>query len=131
MRRSSLKNPGYSLLEALVVLAIVAVFARFAVVETSAWMAGHRAAATMHTIQTAIIFARQSAAALNVRVIVGPAAADSCGGRDSWHNGVMVFPDRNRNARRDDNERVLARLPGFRHGSVRWRSSISTIWRRA
>ena len=122
MRRLFSCTSGYSLLEALIVLAIVAIFARFAVFETSEWLARHRAAAAMDSIRTAINFARQTAAGLNVRVIVCPAAAEGCGGRDAWHDGVMIFADENRNARRDDDERVLARLPGFRHGRVRWRS---------
>ncbi len=113
---------GLTLLEALVVLAIVAIFSRFAVFATSDWIARQRAAATMHTVQTAINFARQSAAGLNRRVIVCPVGPDGCGRRDTWHNGFLVFADRNGNARLDDDEPRLARLPGFRHGNVRWRS---------
>ena len=90
MRHSRLTSSGLSLLEALVVLTIVAVFTRFAIFETSDWLARQRAATTMHMFQTAINFARQSAAALNtdIGVMTSIMPAPDCGSQQAGCGAV-------------------------------------------
>jgi type IV fimbrial biogenesis protein FimT len=61
---------------------------------------------------------------LRTAVTVCPSSdAMSCGARDTWHAGTLIFADPNRNGAREPNESVLRWLPGLDHrGRIYWRS---------
>ncbi len=53
----------------------------------------------------------------------GNPSQESCGRRNTWHNGALVFLDRNANGRFDGSDALLRRMPRLREGDrFYWRS---------
>ncbi len=119
-----MRNAGISLLDLLVSLVIVSVLAGIAIPEFQHLAASQRSSAAINRFAGAIALARSAAITYRENVIFCPAEphTERCGRRNSWHEGALVFADRNGNRRRDAAEPLYARLPSLDHGSVRWRS---------
>ena len=116
---------GITILEMLIALAIVGVMTGFAL-PAFRILQQNRSAAALNQLLGALQSARHSAITLRYRGDAVPERPSirACGARDSWHDGMLMFADRNgeRN-RRDANEQVLRWLPGFEGGGrIYWRS---------
>jgi len=83
---------------------------------------GH-ADAALAQIAGGIQFARHLAVSRRVPATLCPGAGPSCGRRDSWHEGAMIFLDANANGRLDGADAVVQRLPPLAGGyRLYWRS---------
>ena len=114
-------SSGLSLIELMIALGVAALLASLASPGFARFIAGQRATATMNDFAAAIAIARSTAIIRRSHVVLCP-GTERCGRRNSWQDGALVFADDNRNGRRDADERLITRVPGFEHGSVRWRS---------
>ena len=117
-----MQRHGFTLTDLLVSLAIVAILAGWAIPGFNFFLTSQRSSATINQFAGAIALARSAAIVNRKHVIFCPAAGSTCGRRNTWHEGAMVFADDNRNRRLDVGESLYARLPGFDHGRVEWRS---------
>jgi len=116
------KSPGYTLIELLAVLAILATTGAFALANLPHWIAIHQAETTMRALRTAINMARHTAVANSVDVIMCPAAGQECGARDAWHEGVLIFEDRNRDQQHGAADVRVTQVASFKHGRMFWRA---------
>ncbi|MEM7078154.1 MAG: GspH/FimT family pseudopilin [Pseudomonadota bacterium] len=113
---------GYTIIELLTVLAMMALLISYAPGITQTWVAHHRMQTQRATFLSAINTARTSAIFHNRAVTVCPATVSGCGPRDAWHAGTLVFFDTNGNRRVDGGEKIITRVAKLQHARVRWRS---------
>ena len=117
---------GLTLLELVVTLSVLATLLLYAIPAFNGLLAREQRTAAMNQVLGAVQFARAAAIRYRSRTILcpGPSAGEPrCGARDQWHAGALVFLDRNGNARRDGDETVLLRVPGWHDGGrIRWRA---------
>ncbi len=101
---------GMSLVEMLVVVAVIAILARAAVPVYTNWVARTQLIAATNELHGAMLYARSEAIKRNARVSVCPSSnGSSCLADGNWHNGWVVFHDPNNNASLDAGEAVLRR----------------------
>ena len=99
---------GFTLLEALVVLALVAVLASLAAPAMSRLLQQHRMQAKAEALFSSLILARSEALRQQQRVTVCARTSDDrCAAVGGWTQGWMVFVDTNANAQRESPEQVL------------------------
>ena len=119
-------NPsaGISLVELMVATAVAAVLTAVAMPQFGALMDSRRANAALQQIVVGLQFARHAAVSLGAPVSYCPSAdAATCGARDTWHRGAIVFIDRDRNGSRTLLEPMLRAFPALpAAGYVEWRS---------
>lgn len=109
-------------------LAIAAMLAAAAVPSMSHLVVRHQADAAIEQMMGAVQFARHLAVARRVTATLCPGRGSSCGRRDSWHEGAMIFLDANANSRLDPDEEIVLQLPPLPAGyRVYWRSFRNRI----
>ncbi len=113
---------GFTLIESLIVLGIISILASFMAPSFADLIQRSRATTVHNWIVTSIMVARQTAVTYNVMTTLCPSSTGiSCSGQ--WHDGSIVFIDRNRNARVDDEDTIIKwfqyPLDG---GTIKWRS---------
>ena len=114
---------GLTLSELLTALAVAAVLVGAAIPGMSVLLRHAEADAAIEQMVRAIQFTRYQAIARRTTATLCPGVEAACGGRDTWHEGALVFVDDNANGDRDGNEVVLQRLPPLPDGyRLRWRS---------
>ncbi len=124
---------GTTLIELLAALAVAGVLLAWGGFEAARFVAGFRADAAVAQMQGAVRFARHAAVAHRSTVTLCPGAGDTCGRRNHWHLGALVFVDADGDGRRGAGETLLRRLPRLREGerfywrSFRNRSSLSML----
>ena len=117
------RQRGLSLTELTASLAIAAVLAGAAAPGMATLVGASQADAAIGQLRDAVQFSRELAIARQETATLCPGRGDACGRRDSWHEGAMVFLDRNGNGRREAGEAIEARLPPLPAGyRVAWRS---------
>ena len=114
-RRSS----GFTLLEALVVLALVAVLAGIAAPAMNRLRAQHRMQAQAEALFSSLVLARSEALRQQQRVTVCVRTPDDrCASAGPWTQGWLVFADGNANAQRDSQEPLLQKHEALSAGLV-------------
>ena len=114
---------GFSLIELMTVLAMVAVLSLFASLWSRDWVDNKQASSTVASFAAAVHLARQTAIVKNMPVTFCPRGVDGCGSRDTWHEGAIVFVDFNQNRRIDANDHLVKSIPSLKSGiRVYWRS---------
>jgi type IV fimbrial biogenesis protein FimT len=113
---------GISLIEVLVVLAIAAIMIGAAAPSFRGFSERNQAAHAMNWIIRAVRFTRQAAIIHGATTTLCPSLdGEHCGGK--WHDGVLIFTDRNSNRKLDQGDHRLLRLPYPYQGStIKWRS---------
>jgi type IV fimbrial biogenesis protein FimT len=102
------KSQGFSLVEALVVLALLAVLLGLAVPGVASLRVRHELQAVAEDVWNSLMLARSQALVQQARVVVCPAASmQTCDEQGHWAAGWHVFVDSNRNGQRDAGEQVL------------------------
>ena len=118
-----MRNIGISLIELLVALALASALMSLCIPAFSHLVAGQRSTARVNQMIGAVQLARQAAISLNTTTTFCPAEKGQCLGRNQWHNGAMIFTDRNNNGTLENDETLVARLPRLEQGEkIYWRS---------
>ena len=115
-------NFGFTLAEMLVVVAMLAVLTHSALLYVPDWISRHQAQATIRVLQSAVNLARLAAVNKRVNIVVCPRNQQTCGARDTWHQGILIFEDHDNSRSFNHLDVPVAELPGFDHGHVVWRS---------
>ena len=122
---------GLTLVELLITLAVAGILVAAASGGATQLIEQHRASAAVNQMLGAVRFARHAAVAHRSPATLCPAdglrgnpsQAAKCGRRNTWHNGALVFLDRNANGRFDGSDALLRRLPRLQAGDrFYWRS---------
>jgi len=103
-------NRGFTLIEQLVALSVMAILVTVAVPAYSNMLTSHRLTSQSNTFLSALHFARSEAIKRNSRVVVCKSSSgESCAASGDWDQGWIVFDDANNNASLDDGETPLRR----------------------
>ena len=114
---------GLTLVELLTTLAVAGILVATASGGAAHLVDQHRAGAAVNQMLGAIRFARHAAVAHRSPATLCPADGGTCGRRNTWHNGALVFLDENANGRFDGGDALLRRLPPLGEGDrFYWRS---------
>lgn len=115
MLLSKKRNTGFTLLELVLVLSILAIASGFAVPNFANWSDRSKQKTIVNEIHTAFSLARWTAATHRSNVTLCPlSSANEC--IDDWHREISVFLDANNDKRPDSGEilRVVSpRIDGF------------------
>ena len=134
MSGQAVKCAGLTLVELLTTLAVAGILVASASGGAGHLLGQHRASAAVNQMLGAIRFARHAAVAHRSPATLCPAdgaqslqpgspSQESCGRRNTWHNGALVFLDRNANGRFDGSDVLLRRMPPLGEGErFYWRS---------
>lgn len=117
---------GFSLVEVLVVLALLAVLLGLAVPGMAGLRARHELQAVAEDVWNSLMLARSQALVHQQRVALCPVTADrACDLQGRWQLGWQVFVDSNHNGLRDAHERVLQSRAALPQGmSVQGNSTV-------
>lgn len=103
-------NGGFSLIELMIALSVMAVLFSVAIPAYSEMMLSHRLATQSNTFLGILHFARSEAIKRNGRVVVCKSlSGESCAASGNWQQGWIVFDDANNNASLDEGETLLRR----------------------
>ncbi len=104
----SFQNHGFTLIELLVTLAATSILTLSVIPNLSALIAQERSIILTNTLAGALAYARSEAITKQVTVITCQSNNGSeCNRSENWHNGWIVFVDKNKNKQRDNDERLL------------------------
>lgn len=99
---------GVTLIEFLAVMAVLAILLGISLPSMRLWIDGVRVGALARGLLTDLQLTRSEAIRQGERVVLCAASSpDACAQQPGWHQGWLMFVDRNNNARRDDGETVL------------------------
>lgn len=118
MRRKTSSPPfGFTLVEALVVVAVLGVLASMAVPAFAAMAQHMRGHAYTQAFLAAVWLTRSEAVKRHHRVTMCASADGAhCLPQGDWTQGWIVFPDPNGNGTRDAGEPIIAQQPALRQG---------------
>ena len=99
---------GYTLIELLITLSIVSIFSLNVFPNLSALLAQQRSAVLTNNLAGALAYARSEAITKHTTVLTCQSNNGSeCNRSGNWHNGWIIFIDKNRNKQRDPDESLL------------------------
>lgn len=114
---------GFTLIELLVALAVGGVLLTWATVNGGHLILERRASAALNQALGAVQFTRHAAVTHRATASLCPSASGGCGLRDTWHEGALIFLDRNGDGRLDGEDVPLRRLPSLAADDrIYWRS---------
>jgi type IV fimbrial biogenesis protein FimT len=106
--RPSDRDGGFTLLEALVVLALIGVLAALAAPSVTGMRDRHQLQAQAEGLLSSLVLARSEALRRQQRVTLCPRTRDNaCDASAAWQNGWLVFVDANDNAQREADEPLI------------------------
>lgn len=109
---------GWTLVESMVVLSIVAVMAAWALPSFMGTIQQARLAAATHEFLSAISLARSEAIKRNARTVLCVAVSENaCTSTGNWNQGWLLFEDVNSNGSLDSTEKII-RYQSALHGGV-------------
>lgn len=110
----SCKCSGFTLVESMVVIAILAVLVAVAMPGMASFGHGTRLSAYSNKFLAALFFARSEAIKRNSRVAICKSSDGvTCAAAGNWSQGWIVFADRNNNVQRDAGEALLLMEPAM------------------
>jgi type IV fimbrial biogenesis protein FimT len=119
---------GVSLLELMVVLAIITSLGAMAVPTTSRWIDEWKVTVLANTLLADLHLARSEAIRRGAPVVVCSSSAGGCGTAGLWEQGWLVFVDANNNAMIDDGEDLLrhSAIESARHLMLRGNGPVQS-----
>lgn len=102
---------GLTLVEMLVVMAVLAVTATLAGPVMAGWLQDIRAATLANTLLADLHLARSEAIKRGSPIVLCRRAGDACGLDGGWEQGWLMFSDSNGNGRLDPGEEVIRVAP--------------------
>ncbi len=114
---------GFTLVELLVSIAIAALLGSLAIPAMGELLAARRATAAINQIIGAVQSARTEAILQRRTVTLCPGRGSACLARDRWHEGALIFIDRDGNGELDEPDRLTTALPPLSDGErIYWRA---------
>jgi type IV fimbrial biogenesis protein FimT len=102
------RDRGYTLIELLIVLAIVSILALTVFPNLSALLAQERSTILTNNLASALAYARSEAIIKQTTILTCQSDNGSeCHQSENWHNGWIIFVDKNQNKQRDAEESLL------------------------
>ncbi len=102
------RSGGFTLLEALVVLAVLGVLVAMAAPALSGMRTRHQLQAQAEGLLDSLVLARSEALRRQQRITLCPRTLDNtCDATAQWQNGWLVFVDANNNAQREVEEPLI------------------------
>lgn len=114
---------GFTLTELLAGVAVAAVLVAFALPSLHELVARERGTAAVNQLLGALATARTQAIMQRQVMTACPGRGSVCLGRNQWHEGILIFADRNTNGQLESGEQLVTALPPLRDGErIYWRS---------
>ena len=116
------KETGITLIELIIVIAMTSILLTLAAPSLSEFVIKNGITTRVNQLVRAIHMARQTAIFRNqVVTLCRSNDGEECGGH--WHNGMLLFIDKSRNLRLDDDEELVYHFPALREGDqLFWRA---------
>jgi type IV fimbrial biogenesis protein FimT len=110
------KHQGWSLVESMVVLTIVAVMVAWGLPSFVGVVQQARLSAATHTFLSAMALARSEGIKRNARIVMCVAVSDTaCATTGHWNQGWLLYEDVNGNGVFDESERLIHYQTGLHH----------------
>lgn len=99
---------GYTLIELLITLAVISILALNVFPNLSALLAQERSVVMTNNLAGALAYARTEAVTKQMTIITCQSNNGSeCNQSENWHNGWIIFADKNQNKQREPEEMLL------------------------
>ena len=109
---------GYTFIELLIVLAVFSILALTVFPNFSAILAQERGTILTNNLAGALAYARSEAILKQATVLTCQSNdGSSCNRSGNWHNGWIIFIDKNQNKQRDDEEALLRVFAAANNGT--------------
>lgn len=115
-RNGSTRAAGFSLMEAMIVLAVASLLLCIAVPACASLLARSRAAATRAALLSSLTQAIRHAAVAGTEVVLCPAKEQDCRNSRDWSGGWIVYADIDGDRRHDAGETLLHTEPALADG---------------
>ena len=109
---------GYTLIELLITLSVVSILSMTVFPNLSALIAQERSTVLTNSLAGALAYARSESVTKQITVITCQSNnLSECNHSENWHNGWIIFADKNKNKQRDSGETLLRVYPAVNNGT--------------
>lgn len=121
------KNNGFTLIELIVTIAVIAIIASLAMPYYHRFMAEAEAKNITRLLEFHIQKAKSSAAVYRTNVVICSSPDLSSCQSNQWNQGFLVFVDYNKNRQVDTNEPVLSQHQDpLKYGALSWQGTLNS-----